>query len=135
MPSVRPEITQLLSFLPMPQDDTSISGNYIATGSEKFDSNQFDTRVDYTFSERMHFFGRYTLANFSHFAPGAYGVEAGGPGLNGVFFAGNAPARNQSIALRSYLHRQSDHRDGLPLRLLPLPHPCVSQWRWDDPSH
>ncbi|MFL6444627.1 MAG: TonB-dependent receptor domain-containing protein [Candidatus Sulfotelmatobacter sp.] len=99
MPSVRPEITQLLSFLPMPQDDTSISGNYVATGSEKFDSNQFDTRVDYTFSERMHLFGRYTLADFSHFAPGAYGSEAGGPGLNGVFFAGNAPARNQSIAL------------------------------------
>ena len=65
MPSVRPEITQLLSFLPMPQDDTSISGNYVATGSEKFDSNQFDTRVDYTFSERMHLFGRYTLADFT----------------------------------------------------------------------
>jgi hypothetical protein len=26
-------------------------------------------------------------------------VDAGGPGLNGIFFAGDAPARNQSIAL------------------------------------
>jgi hypothetical protein len=98
-PSVPAQVTQLLSLLPMPQDDSSISGNYIATGSEKFDSNQFDTRVDYTVSDRLHLFGRYTLADFSHSAPGAYGVEAGGPGLNGVFFAGNAPARNQSIAL------------------------------------
>ena len=97
--SVPAPVTQLLSFLPMPQDDTSISGNYIATGSEKFDSSQFDTRFDYAFSDRLHFFGRYTIADFSHFAPGAYGAEAGGPGLNGVFFAGNAPARNQSIAI------------------------------------
>ncbi|HVN20998.1 MAG TPA: TonB-dependent receptor [Dongiaceae bacterium] len=99
LPSVPAPISNLLANLPMPQDDTSISGNYIATGSEKFDSNQFDTRVDYTFSDQLHFFGRYTLADFSHSAPGAYGAEAGGPGLNGIFFAGNAPARNQSIAL------------------------------------
>lgn len=98
MPSVPASVSKLLSNLPMPQDDSSVSGNYTATGSEQFNSDQFDTRLDYTVSDRLHFFGRYTLADFSHFAPGAYGVEAGGPGLNGIFFAGNAPARNQSIA-------------------------------------
>jgi hypothetical protein len=107
-PSVSAQVTQLFSYLPMPQDDTSVSGNYIATGSEKFDSNQFDTRLDYAFSDRLHFFGRYTLADFSHSAPGAYGVEAGGPGLNGVFFAGNAPARNQSIAVGATLTLSSN---------------------------
>ena len=100
LPSVPTSVTNLLAYLPMPnQNVDSISGNYIATGSESFNSDQVDGRVDYNSSERLHFFGRYTLADFSHFAPGAYGVEAGGPGLNGIFFAGNAPARNQSIAL------------------------------------
>ena len=92
-----------MGFLPLPQDETSISNNYVATGSERFNSDQFDGRVDYTFSDRLHFFGRYTLADFDHFAPGAYGAEAGGPSLNGINFAGTAPARNQSFALGATL--------------------------------
>ena len=99
LPSVPAPITSLLANLPAAQDQTSISDNYVATGSERFNSDQFDGRVDYNFSDNLHFFGRYTLADFDHFAPGAFGVEAGGPALNGVNFAGEAPARNQSLAL------------------------------------
>jgi Carboxypeptidase regulatory-like domain/TonB dependent receptor-like, beta-barrel len=99
LPSVPAPITSLLANLPAAQDQTSISDNYVATGSERFNSDQFDGRVDYNFSDNLHFFGRYTLADFDHFAPGAFGVEAGGPALNGVNFAGTAPARNQSLAL------------------------------------
>jgi hypothetical protein len=92
-------ITSLLSFLPLPNAGDSITNNYIATGSESFDSDQVDGRVDYNFSEKMHFFGRYTLADFDKSAPGAFGVEAGGAALNGINFAGTSLGRNQSIAL------------------------------------
>jgi hypothetical protein len=47
----------------------------------------------------MHFFGRYTIADFDKHAPGAFGELAGGPALNGIFFAGDSLARNQSLAL------------------------------------
>ncbi len=90
----------LLGFLPMPNTNgDSIANNYIATGSESFNSDQYDTRIDYNFSDKMRFFGRYTLADFDKFAPGAFGTEAGGPALNGINFAGSSLGRNQSIAL------------------------------------
>src|SRR5205814_1954263 len=72
---------------------------YLATGGERFDSDQGDGRVDYNFSDALHFFGRYTIADFNKFAPGAYGTIAGGPGLDQIFFAGTSLARNQSLAL------------------------------------
>lgn len=99
LPSVPTAVTNILNFIPMPNNGTDIANNYIAFGSEKFNSDQFDGRVDYTFSEKLHFFGRYTLADFNLSAPGAYGTEAGGPGLNGIYFAGSSVDRNQSLAL------------------------------------
>ena len=99
LPSVPTAVTNILNYIPMPNNGTGIANNYIALGSEHFDSDQFDGRVDYSFSEKMHFFGRYTLADFTLSAPGAYGTEAGGPGLNGIYFAGSSLDRNQSLAL------------------------------------
>jgi hypothetical protein len=97
---VVPAVTNILNFIPMPNTNGSdIFNNFIASGSEKFDSDQVDGRVDYNFSEKMHLFGRYTLADFDKSAPGAYGTEAGGPGLNQIFFAGTSLGRNQSLAL------------------------------------
>ncbi len=102
MLSVPPELTNILNFLPPPNvPGAGISDNYIATGAEKFDSNQVDARIDYNFSDRLHLFGRYTIANFNLSAPGAYGSEAGGPALTGISFAGKSVDRNQSLALGS----------------------------------
>jgi hypothetical protein len=93
-------VSNLLKFIPLPNTNLGdIANNYIASGSEHFDSDQVDGRVDYNFSEKLHFFGRYTLADFTLSAPGAYGAEAGGPGLNGIYFAGSSLDRNQSLAL------------------------------------
>ena len=95
-------VTNILQFLPMPNTNPgSIANNYIASGSEKFDSDQVDGRIDYNFSDKLHFFGRYTIADFDLSAPGAYGTEAGGPSLNGINFAGSSLDRNQSLALGS----------------------------------
>jgi hypothetical protein len=89
-----------MNYLPGPNIPGAGTGdNYIASGSEKFDSDQVDGRVDYNFSDKLHFFGRYTIADFDLSAPGAYGTEAGGPALNGVNFAGSSLDRNQSLAL------------------------------------
>ena len=95
-------VTNILKFLPPPNaNNGSIADNYIATGSEKFNSDQYDGRIDYNFSDKLHFFGRYTLADFDKSAPGAFGTEAGGPGLNGIYFAGASLTRNQSLAVGS----------------------------------
>lgn len=95
-------VTNILQFLPMPNTNFgALANNYIASGSEKFDSDQVDGRIDYSYSDKLHFFGRYTIADFDLSAPGAYGTEAGGPALNGINFAGSSLDRNQSVALGS----------------------------------
>jgi Carboxypeptidase regulatory-like domain/TonB dependent receptor len=102
LPAVPVAVTNILKFIPGPNTaGAAIANNYIATGSEKFNSDQFDTRIDYDFSQQMHIFGRYTLADFDKAAPGAFGAEAGGPALVGINFAGTSLARNQSLALAS----------------------------------
>jgi len=100
--SVPASITSILKFLPQPNiAGAGIANNYDAIGAEQFNSDQVDGRIDYNFSDKMHMFGRYTLADFDLSAPGAYGTEAGGPALNGINFAGSSLDRNQSLALGS----------------------------------
>ena len=100
LPAVPTAVTNILNLLPLPNTNVgSIANNYVATGSEKFDSAQVDGRIDYNFSEKTHVFGRYTLADFNKAAPGAFGNEAGGPALNGINFAGKSLGRNQSLSL------------------------------------
>lgn len=102
LPSIPTAVTNILQFIPLPNTGAgAIANNYIATGSEKFDSDQVDGRIDYNFSEKIHIFGRYTVADFDKSAPGAFGTEAGGPGLNGIYFAGSSLTRNQNLALGS----------------------------------
>ena len=100
LPSVPTAVTNILKFLPMPNiAGGAIANNYLGTGGESFDSDQGDGRIDYNFSDTLHFFGRYTIADFNKFAPGAFGTVAGGPALNLINFAGTSLARNQSIAV------------------------------------
>jgi hypothetical protein len=101
LPAVPSAVAKILNFLPGPSPSSggAFANNFIASGSEKFDSDQSDGRVDYNFSEKVHIFGRYTIADFDLSAPGAYGTEAGGPALNGINFAGSSLDRNQSLAL------------------------------------
>jgi hypothetical protein len=101
LPSVSTAVTNILQFLPMPNlgSPGAIANNYLATGGESFNSDQGDGRIDYNFSDALHLFGRYTIADFSKFAPGAFGTIAGGPALNLINFAGTSLARNQSLAL------------------------------------
>ena len=92
----------ILKFLPPPNTTASGSvfrNNYAATGSEAFDSNQWDTRWDWFLNERSQLFGRYSYAQFNKFAPGAFGLLPGGPALDNINFAGSSDVLNQSIAI------------------------------------
>ncbi len=97
MVPVAAPMASLLGNLPLPNTGSDIFNNYTAAFSEQFDSDQLDARADYNFSASSHVFGRYTIANFNKFSPGAFGDLAGGPSAFG--FAGQADTRNQSLAV------------------------------------
>lgn len=92
-------LTNIMSYLPPPNFGApgQIFNNYLASGSEIYDIDQPDVRVDYTISNKASFFGRYSLADFTIQAPAAFGPEAGGPAF--FNFAGQSLDRNQSLAL------------------------------------
>jgi len=92
---------KLLNFLPPPNTGApgQFFNNYIAQVGEQFDIGQYDGRLDDTISQKMRFFGRYSIASFNLHAPGAYGEEAGGPSPAVIGFAAHSLSRNQSLAL------------------------------------
>ncbi len=96
---VAPPMATLMSYLPPPNTGApgQIFNNFIGSGSEVYDTDQPDVRVDYVISEKASLFGRYTLADFTIDAPAAFGAEAGGP--TAFNFAGQSLDRNQSLAL------------------------------------
>src|SRR5438477_2237661 len=93
LPNPSAAMMKLLSFIPTPNFGApgDVANNFAAGFSEKFNSDQYDGRIDYNFSEKMHFFGRYSLADFDKNSPGAYGDEAGGP--SAFHFAGSSLSR------------------------------------------
>src|SRR5207302_2545283 len=99
LPAPNASMIKLLGFLPAPNFGApgDVANNFAAAFSESFDSDQYDGRIDYTFSEAHHFFGRYSIADFTKESPGAYGEVAGGP--SAFHFAGRSLTRNQSLAL------------------------------------
>ena len=88
---------KLLSFLPLPNNGSDIFNNYISEGSQRFDSDQYDGRVDYNLSGTTHAFARYTIADFNNYSPAAFGDAGGGP--SAFQFSGDSIDRNQSLAV------------------------------------
>ncbi|HEY7210282.1 MAG TPA: TonB-dependent receptor [Bryobacteraceae bacterium] len=88
---------KLLSLVPLPNNGTDIFNNYIVGNVQRFDSDQYDGRVDYNLSARTHLFTRYTLANFNNYSPAAFGDAGGGP--TAFHFSGDSIDRNQSLAV------------------------------------
>jgi hypothetical protein len=90
-------IGKLLNDLPLPNRGSDVFNNYVSSGSQRFDSDQMDGRVDFTVSSNSHVFGRYTIADFNNYSPAAFGDLAGGP--SAFNFSGDSVDRNQSLAL------------------------------------
>lgn len=89
----------IINQLPLPNiPGAGVSNNYAASGTEKFNDDQYTVRGDHQWSDRLHLFGRYTFHKFSRRGPGAYGEALGGPAFDNIYFSGQSSVRNQSIA-------------------------------------
>jgi hypothetical protein len=92
----------LLKLIPAPNIPAARDQpNYSGSGAVNFNDDAFNTRVDYYQSEKLHWFGRYSLADFRINSPGIYGA-AGGPGYDPSgstsAFAGQSTSLNHSVA-------------------------------------
>src|SRR5262249_7269196 len=89
----------ILALIPEPNTEGRDNGtreNYLASGSERFQSDAFNVRMDGRLSKSVNVFGRYSFAHFDRHGPSGFG-DGGGPGLVGL--AGSSVATNQSLAL------------------------------------
>jgi hypothetical protein len=91
-----PQALAILQLLPPPNNGSGIRDNFIAQGSEKFDSDAFNVRMDGRLNDKTNSFVRYSQAKFAKTGPSAFGA-GGGPGV--VDLGGNTKVKNQSIAL------------------------------------
>jgi hypothetical protein len=89
----------LLKLIPLPNLPGSENGtrdNFVAQGSELFNNDTFDVRLDGRISNQLNAFGRYSFADYTRDGPTAFG-KGGGPEL--VSLGGTSKVRNQSLAL------------------------------------
>jgi hypothetical protein len=94
-----PEARKILNLLPLPNAPGTNNGtrdNYIAQGSEKFNNDSFNVRLDGRLSESVNTFVRYSYARYNLEGPQAFGA-GGGPEL--VSLGGQSKVRNHSLAL------------------------------------
>jgi hypothetical protein len=89
----------ILSALPAPNAGApgSIANNFVASGSGLYNDDSFNVRVDYQTTDKLHIFGRYSLADFRLSGAPIFGA-LGGNGFGEGGLAGSANTRNQSIA-------------------------------------
>ncbi len=90
-------IAKLLATLPLPNSGSKIFNNFVSITNQRFDSDQYDGRIDYNITDATHVFGRYSIADFNILSPAAFGDVAGGPSAFG--FSGQSLDRNQSLSV------------------------------------
>jgi outer membrane receptor protein involved in Fe transport len=93
-----PQALALLQRVPIPNAAGTENGtinNYVGSGSETFDGNALNVRIDGRLRDGMNTFGRYSLGDFLRDGPQVFG-EGGGDEL--VNLGGVSDARNQSLA-------------------------------------
>jgi hypothetical protein len=94
-----PQALALLQLIPLPNAPGVENGtreNYLASGSETFDGDQFDVRLDHRVGGNSNLFGRFTIANFLREGPTAFG-QGGGPAF--VSLGGTSDVSNKSLAI------------------------------------
>jgi hypothetical protein len=93
----------LLKLIPLPNSNAVLDQpNFASSGGVRFNDDSFNVRVDHFTTDKLHLFGRYSMADFRMVAPGSFGLLAGGPGLDASgstnAYAGASDSRNHSIA-------------------------------------
>jgi outer membrane receptor protein involved in Fe transport len=91
---ISPQALAILNLIP-PPTRAGIRDNFVASGSEVFNGDTFDVRIDSHVSEKMNVFGRYSFADFTRNGPTAFG-SGGGQEL--VSLGGVSKSRDHSIA-------------------------------------
>lgn len=97
--AVSPVATALLSLIPGPT--TTIGGvpYYLGTGTVKFDTNQYDGRVDYYLSSKDRLFFRYDYFGSNINVPGVFGPTAGGAAVLPGYEVGISQGQNHNGAV------------------------------------
>jgi len=93
---ISPAAGAILAKLPSPQQATVLN-NFVGAGSGPFSQNSFDTRIDYTASQSLNIFGRFSLSYYSLSGKGLLG-ELGGPGNGLLGLGGSSTTHNYSLA-------------------------------------
>ncbi|HXU40166.1 MAG TPA: TonB-dependent receptor [Blastocatellia bacterium] len=89
----------ILKLIPSPNapgSDNGTRNNYVASGSELFNNDTFDIRIDNRLSDKLNIFGRYSFANFDRNGPPSFGA---GGGQELVSLGGSSKVRNHSVAI------------------------------------
>jgi Carboxypeptidase regulatory-like domain/TonB dependent receptor len=93
---ISPAAGKILGAFPAPQTNTVLN-NLIGSGSGPFSQNSFDTRIDYSASQSLSVFGRFSLDYFTLSGQGLLGA-VGGPGNGLLGLAGSSNTHNYSLA-------------------------------------
>jgi outer membrane receptor protein involved in Fe transport len=94
-----PQALEVLQLIPMPNlpgRENGTRDNYQVSGSEEFNADQWDGRVDHRFSDNTNMFGRYSYGKFFRNGPTAFGT---GGGQELVSLGGVSDVKNQSLAI------------------------------------
>jgi len=93
--AISPVASKLLAGIPLP----NIGANtYLGTGSVKFNSDQYDARVDWNPTPNDRLFFRYDLFRDTINSPAIFGV-LGGPSLSALYGPGNSQGQNHNGAI------------------------------------
>jgi outer membrane receptor protein involved in Fe transport len=93
--SINPVASNLLALIPLPNIGTN---TFLGTGSVKFNSDQYDARVDYQINPNDRIFFRYDLFRDTINSPAIFGL-AGGPSFSGLYGPGNSRGQNHNGAV------------------------------------
>ncbi len=98
---ISPQAVAIMNYF-LPPNFSQINGadfanNFAENGNTSIIDNQWDTREDYYLNQKNSIFGRYSYFAGYESAPGAFGLENGGPSFG--HYAGSSQALNQSLAI------------------------------------
>jgi outer membrane receptor protein involved in Fe transport len=94
-----PQALNVLSLIPLPNlpgSDNGTRNNFAASGSELFNNDTFDVRIDGRLSDNFNLFGRFSWADYTRDGPTAFGT---GGGQELVSLGGTSKSRDKSLAI------------------------------------
>jgi len=94
--AISPVASQLLAGIPLPNIGTN---TFLGTGSVKFNSDQYDARVDWNITPNDRLFFRYDLFRDTINSPAIFGARLGGPSFSTVYGPGNSQGQNHNAAI------------------------------------